>query len=61
MEDIDVPFNEVHYVTIQQVGNVPVAKGDFQSLPTHVQTWIAQLVYKKSFLANVQTHILLIL
>ena len=44
MEDVNVPFVEVHYVTIQKVGNVPVTKGDFQSLPRQVQAWLAQMV-----------------
>lgn len=44
MEDIEVPFFEVHYVTIQKVGSVPVAKGDFQALPRQVQAWLAQMV-----------------
>jgi hypothetical protein len=44
MEDINVPFVEVHYVTIQKVGNVTVTKGDFQSIPHQVQSWLAQMV-----------------
>ncbi|CAF3286340.1 unnamed protein product [Rotaria socialis] len=44
MEDISVPFSEVHYLTIEKVGNVPVTKGNFQSLPAHVQTWLAQMI-----------------
>jgi hypothetical protein len=44
MEDVNVPFVEVHYVTIQKVGDIPVAKGDFQSLPRQVQSWLAQMV-----------------
>ena len=49
MEDVNVPFVEVHYVTIQKVGDVPVTKGDLQALPRQVQTWIAQMV-RKDFL-----------
>lgn len=48
MEDIDVPFVEVHYVSIQKVGNVPVIKGDFQTLPPKVQAWLAQMVKEHS-------------
>ncbi|CAF3476632.1 unnamed protein product [Rotaria sp. Silwood1] len=44
MEDIDVPFSEVHHITIEQLGNVPVTKGNFQSLPKHVQSWLAQMI-----------------
>ncbi len=44
MEDINVPFLEVHYVSIQKLGDVPIIKGDFQSLPMQVQKWIAQMV-----------------
>jgi hypothetical protein len=44
MEDIDVPFVEVHYVTIQKIGDVPIIKGDFQALPRRAQSWIAQMV-----------------
>ena len=44
MEDIEVTFAEVHYISIQKVGNIPVAKGDFQSLPSQVQSWLAQMV-----------------
>ena len=44
MEDIAVPFVEVHYVSIQKIGNVPVTKGDFQSLPPKIQAWLAQMV-----------------
>ena len=46
MEDISVPFVEVHYVSIQKLGNVPVTKGDFQALPPQVQKWVAQMVRK---------------
>ena len=44
MEDINVPFVEVHYVTIQKIGDVPIVKGDFHELPKQVQAWIAQMV-----------------
>ncbi|CAF4216477.1 unnamed protein product, partial [Rotaria magnacalcarata] len=44
MEDIPVQFAEVHYVSIQKVGNVPVTKGDFQSVPPKVQAWLAQMI-----------------
>ncbi|UJR32745.1 hypothetical protein I4U23_020204 [Adineta vaga] len=44
MEDINVPFVEVHYVTIQKIGDIPITKGDFQSLPVQAQKWIAQMV-----------------
>lgn len=44
MEDVNVSFAEVHYVTIQKVGNVPVIKGDFQSIPRQIQSWLAQMV-----------------
>ena len=44
MEDIEVPFAEVHYVTIQKVGDIPIIKGDFKILPRQVQTWLAQMV-----------------
>ena len=44
MEDLNVSFVEVHYVTIQKVGDVPVTKGDLQALPRQVQAWIAQMV-----------------
>ncbi|CAF5054652.1 unnamed protein product, partial [Rotaria sp. Silwood1] len=44
MEDVNVPFSEVHHLIIEKVGNVPVKKGDFQSLPTHVQSWLAQMI-----------------
>ena len=44
MEDLNVPFVEVHYVSIQKVGDIPIAKGDLQALPQQVQAWIAQMV-----------------
>jgi phosphoenolpyruvate carboxykinase (GTP) len=44
MEDVNVPFSEVHHLTIEKLGNIPVKKGDFQSLPSHVQTWLAQMI-----------------
>lgn len=44
MQDINVPFSEVHHLTIDKIGNVPVTKGNFQVLPAHVQTWLAQIV-----------------
>lgn len=44
MEDINVPFVEVHYVSIQKVGDVPIVKGDLQGLPTQVGKWVAQMV-----------------
>lgn len=44
MEDLNVPFVEVHYVTIQKVGDIPIAKGDLQALPQQIQAWIAQMV-----------------
>jgi len=44
MEDIAVSFAEVHYVTIQKVGDIPITKGDFQELPRQVQQWLAQMV-----------------
>jgi hypothetical protein len=44
MDDIDVPFVEVHYVTIEKIGDVPITKGDFQSLPRQVKAWLAQMV-----------------
>ena len=44
MEDINVPFVEVHYVSIQKVGDVPIVKGDLQSLPVQVGRWVAQMV-----------------
>jgi hypothetical protein len=47
MEDVNVSFAEVHYITIQKIGDVPLVKGDFQSLPRQVQSWIAQMVKKK--------------
>ncbi len=50
MEDINVPYVEVHYVTIQKVGDVPVTKGDFQALPHQVQKWLAQMVKEIIFL-----------
>jgi hypothetical protein len=50
MEDLTVPFVEVHYVTIQKVGNVPITKGDFQILPRQVQSWLAQMVNKNFLL-----------
>jgi hypothetical protein len=50
MEEINVPFVEVHYVTIQKVGNVPITKGDFQALPLQVQKWLAQMVNEYCFI-----------
>jgi hypothetical protein len=47
MEDVNISFAEVHYITIQKIGDVPLFKGDFQSLPRQVQSWIAQMVKKK--------------
>jgi len=47
MEDINVPFVEVHYVSIQKLGEIPVIKGDFQSLPPNVQKWVAQMVRRE--------------
>ncbi|CAF2530902.1 unnamed protein product [Rotaria sp. Silwood2] len=44
MEDISVPFSEVHYLTLDKVGNVPIKKGTFQLLPSHVQAWLAQMI-----------------
>ena len=44
MEDIPVPFVEVHYVTIQKLGDIPVVKGDLQNLPPKVRSWVAQMV-----------------
>jgi hypothetical protein len=44
MEDVNIPFFEVHYVSIQKIGDVPIIKGDFQLLPRRVQSWIAQMV-----------------
>lgn len=44
MEDKQVSFSEVHYVTIDGLGNVPVSQGNFQLLPTTVQTWLAQII-----------------
>lgn len=49
MEDVNVPFVEVHYVTVQKVGDVPVAKGDLQALPRQVQSWLAQMVKENRF------------
>ena len=39
-------MEDVHYVSIQKVGDIPISKGDFQSLPESVQTWLAQMVMK---------------
>jgi phosphoenolpyruvate carboxykinase (GTP) len=44
MEDITVPFSEIHYLSIDKLGNVPVTKGDFISLPSHVQAYLAQTI-----------------
>lgn len=44
MEDVAVPFVEVHYVSIQKLGDIPIIKGDFQLLPPKVQKWLAQMV-----------------
>ena len=44
MEDINVPCSEVHHLTVEKLGNIPVTKGDFQLLPTHVKTWLAQMI-----------------
>ncbi|CAF1342324.1 unnamed protein product [Rotaria sordida] len=44
MEDITVPFSEVHHVTIDKLGDVPIKRGNFQLLPSHVQTWLAQMI-----------------
>ena len=46
MDDIPVPFVEVHYVTIQKLGDVPIVKGDLQGLPPKVRSWVAQMVRK---------------
>ena len=50
MEDVNVPFVEVHYITIQKIGNVPITKGDFQILPQQVQKWLAQMVKEYFYL-----------
>ena len=49
MDDEIVPFVEVHYVTIQKLGDIPIIKGDFQSLPQQVQAWLAQMVKRKFY------------
>ncbi len=57
MEDINVPYVEVHYVTVQKVGNVPITKDDFQAIPRQVQKWLAQMVKKIIFLISFIRHI----
>ena len=59
MEDVNVPFVEVHYVTIQKVGDIPIVKGDFKELPPQVQKWVAQMVIIRNNEINTHTRLVL--